>query len=55
MALEGRSARDAFEKLFAERGFVFRAFAEPAFDAARLSLNVFNSAAEIDAFVEALS
>lgn len=34
------------------RGFVFRAFAEPAFDAARLSLNVFNSAAEIDAFVE---
>ncbi len=51
VALAGRSARDAFERLFAERGFVFRAFAEPAFDAARVSLNVFNSGDEIDAFV----
>jgi len=51
--IDGISAAEAFQRLFREHGFVFRAFAGGGLNHARISPNVMNTEAEIDRFVEA--
>jgi selenocysteine lyase/cysteine desulfurase len=54
VAIPGRRSEDVSASLSASHGFVFRAFGHEDFDAARLSLNVFNTEDEIDRFVDAV-
>lgn len=51
--IDGIGASEAFQRLFAEHGFVYRAFGGGGLNHARLSPNVMNSVDEIDRFVEA--
>ncbi len=51
--IDGIRANDAFQRLFAEHGFVFRAFASGGLNHARISPNVMNTEGEIDRFVDA--
>lgn len=51
--IDGAPANQAFESLFREHGFVFRAFTGGGLDHARISPNVMNTEDEIDRFVAA--
>ena len=51
--IDGIGADEAFERLFRQHGFVFRAFAGGGMNHARISPNVINDEAQIDRFVSA--
>jgi selenocysteine lyase/cysteine desulfurase len=51
--IDGVPADEAFQILFREHGFVFRAFTGGGLDHARISPNVMNTEEEVDRFVEA--
>lgn len=51
--IEGVPADEAFQRLFQEHGFVFRAFTGAGLNHARISPNVMNTEDEIDRFVVA--
>lgn len=51
--IDGIDVGDAFERLFRENGFVFRAFSGGGLNHGRISPNVMNTEDEIDRFVEA--
>jgi len=51
--IDGIAANEAFQRLFGEHGFVFRAFAGGGLNHARISPNVMNTEDEIDRFVAA--
>lgn len=52
--VEGESSKDAFDRLFRDHGFVFRAFDLPDLDTLRISPNVANTARDIDRLFQAL-
>ncbi len=51
--IDGVRANEAFQRLFREHGFVFRAFAGGGLNHGRISPNVMNTEDEIDRFVSA--
>lgn len=54
VSVKGISSGKVFDSLYDRHGFVFRAFESDDFNACRLSLNVTNSRAQIDRFVQAV-